>query len=661
MSPSGSRRTDPRVRWLLGLILAVGFLLRLTYLLEVTRAPDFANPQFESQYHDYWARAITTGDWTPPAGVTDPEIPLRPYFRPPGYPWLLAAVYTVAGPGYLAPRVLQMLFGLLSAFLVFALGRRWYGQAAGLFAAALAASYWIFLFFEAEFMEPPLLILLLLLALMTAARWSEAFTPRRAVVAGLLLGLAALVRPNVLVLPPVFLLWAWWLARRRERRGQGFRKPALIFAAAAALAVAPATVRNVLVAGDPVLVTSNAGVNLFVGSHPQGDGYTPGVPELGEIAGLSGWDSFDHPKIAAGVERLAGRTMTDSEVSRFFVRRALRNAAENPAATLALAGRKLLLFWGPAEVSNNKVLRYHRQSSATLLLGPGFATVLALALGGLLLLAWELRGTGGGFSGGREASEVTVLLLLFVAVYSASFLPFFVAARFRVPVVPVLMVFAGAGLAWLWRAAASRAWQRLAVGVLLLLALRAVTGVAWIPYEDDLALWHWRRGLLYEARGDLAPAIAEFSAAVTADPGDGEARLSLAAALAAAGRRGAAIAAYRDLVAREPESLAGRNNLALLLASAGDAAGAVGQWQAALALDPDRVSVLNNLAYALATGDAAVRDVDRAVELGERACRLTDYREPRLLATLAVAYREAGRVEEAEEILRRASDLAGPG
>ena len=83
---------DPRVRWLLGLILAVGALLRLTYLLEVTRAPDFDTPQFESQYHDYWARALVTGDWTVPEGVTDPEIRQRPYFRPPGYPWFLATV-----------------------------------------------------------------------------------------------------------------------------------------------------------------------------------------------------------------------------------------------------------------------------------------------------------------------------------------------------------------------------------------------------------------------------------------------------------------------------------------------------------------------------------------------------------------------------------------
>ncbi len=39
----------PRERWLLAAILAIGGLLRLTYLLEIARAPDFDLPQFEAQ------------------------------------------------------------------------------------------------------------------------------------------------------------------------------------------------------------------------------------------------------------------------------------------------------------------------------------------------------------------------------------------------------------------------------------------------------------------------------------------------------------------------------------------------------------------------------------------------------------------------------------
>ncbi len=659
-APETCRPRPRREGWLLAAILLIGLLLRLTYLVEISRAPDFDLPQFESQYHDYWARALVTGEWTPPADVTDPEIRQRPFFRPPGYPYFLAGVYRVFGLGYVWPRVAQMLLGLVSCWLVARFTRRWYGAAAGLGAAVLMAVSWIFLFFEGEFMAPALLILLLAAALRTVAAWVDAFTVGRAAAAGLLLGLAALVRPNVLVVVAACLVWAAWLTRRRgQKLGAAFLRPALAFTAAAALAILPATVRNLRVAGDLVGITSNAGINLFVGTHPDSDGTTPGVPELGEITGLTGWDSFDYPKIAAAVERLEGRPMRDSEISRFFARRALEHARQRPWDVARLLAKKTALFWGPAEISNNKVLGIERQRSPSLRLGPSFATVLALALLGTAWLILDARRPGAAPAAGRR--EVTVLLWLVVAVYFASFLPFFAAARFRVPLIPLLIVFAGAGLGHLWQALAARRWRQLGLALAALLALRAGTGIAWVPHEDDPALWHWRQGLLWEQRGDTGRAVDAWRQALAADPAHTEARLALADALAGQNQLAEAVAEYRTTLELVPDSLPAHNNLATALARQGDAAGAVEHWAAALELDPERVSVLNNLAYALATHpDPAIRNPPRAVELAQRACLLTAYRDPRVVATLAVALRAAGREEEAEELLRRGAGSPHP-
>ncbi|MCP3958892.1 MAG: tetratricopeptide repeat protein [bacterium] len=646
-----------RERWLLAAILVVGALLRLTYLLEISRAPDFDNPQFEAQYHDYWARALVTGDWTPPVGVTDPEIPERPYFRPPGYPFFLSGVYRVTGPGYFWPRIAQMALGLLSCWLLFRLARRAYGGATALFATALAATSWIFVFFEGELMAVALLVFLLLATLTVVASWREAFTLRRAAGAGVLLGLAALVRPNAAILLPAFLLWVlWWLWRREGRPAwiaKVFLRPALAFVAAFAFTTAPATLRNLAVAGDPVWITSNAGVNLFIGTHPDSDGTRPGVAELGEIAGLDrGWDSFDYPLVAAGVERAEGRALADSEVSSYFTRRALRYVASEPGTVARLTLRKLALFWGPAEVSNNKVIHFERAASPTLRLGPGFATVLALAIAGAVLLLWGARLEQQAPTDSRRI-EITVLLLLFAAAYSASYLPFFVSARFRAPLIPILLVFAGHALARLWNAVEARRYRLLALGLGLILALRVVTGIAWVPYEPDQSLWHWRKGLLWKARGEADRAQAEFRAAAEADPGDFEARLSLAESLAATGLLDEAIAEYRAALSLDPSSITTHNNLARILAGRGDLDAAIRHWSAALDLDPERVSVLNNLAYALATHpDPELRDPDRAVELAERGVELGGP-DPRLRATLAVAYRAAGRTADAEELSRR--------
>jgi 4-amino-4-deoxy-L-arabinose transferase-like glycosyltransferase len=57
---------------------------------------------------------------------------------------------------------------------------------------------------------------------------------------------------------------------------------------------------------------------------------------------------------------------------------------------------------------------------------------------------------------------------------------------------------------------------------------------------------------------------------------------------------------------------------------------------------------LNNVAWALATSeDAATRDGERAIRLAKHACELTDYRKPVYITTLAAAYAEAGRFDDA--------------
>jgi lipopolysaccharide biosynthesis regulator YciM len=68
---------------------------------------------------------------------------------------------------------------------------------------------------------------------------------------------------------------------------------------------------------------------------------------------------------------------------------------------------------------------------------------------------------------------------------------------------------------------------------------------------------------------------------------------------------------------------------------------------------------LNNLAWALATSpDASKRDGKRAVQLAERACDLTQYQQPIMVGTLAAAYAEAGRFDDAVATAQKARDIA---
>ena len=101
------------------------------------------------------------------------------------------------------------------------------------------------------------------------------------------------------------------------------------------------------------------------------------------------------------------------------------------------------------------------------------------------------------------------------------------------------------------------------------------------------------------------------------------------------------------------------NNLGNALSRRGQFEQAIAHYQAAIKLEPNNPSFLNNLAWHLATcPQPRGRNGQQAVPLAERACQLTDYENPQLVCTLAAAYAEAGRFEDAAAASERARELA---
>ena len=129
--------------------------------------------------------------------------------------------------------------------------------------AAFMATYWIFIYFEAEFLEPVVSIFLILSLVYVLMTWTQKTPYWQVFGAGLLLGISALVRPNALLLLPVIGLWGWWIL---VRRGEKRRIPLTLvgLAVGTALTVLPATIRNYVVDRDFVLISSNGGINLFM-------------------------------------------------------------------------------------------------------------------------------------------------------------------------------------------------------------------------------------------------------------------------------------------------------------------------------------------------------------------------------------------------------------
>jgi Flp pilus assembly protein TadD len=658
--PSGAPRFSPRAgrrEWiLLGAILLMGSVLRFAHLAEIKSSPAFKYPAYDAAFNDYWAKCLATGDWAPPKFYSDPQIRSTPFFRPPGYPYFLAGLYVLTDQGCVRSRFIQMMMGLASCALAFFLGRRMFSPRAGLIFAAMMAVYWVFIYFEGELQSPVLMVFLTLAALNVIARWTEGTTFKNTLAAGVLVGLLGLVMPNALVLGPVALGWIWWVGRRRKDPKR-FRDALVGLAAGAVIAIAPAAIRNYAVSGDPVLITSNAGINLYIGNNEDTDCVTANAPILGKYTGLGSWTCFDEPAIEQAVEKIVGRPLESSEVSRFFTAKALDHIKENPGKTLELLWRKALLFWGPAEISNNEVLHYDRADSRLLKFLPGFPAALALAIMGIVLLAVERRRTRGSerTAAGepRHRYELAVLLAAFVAVYFASFLPFFIQGRYRIPIVPVLLLFGAYGIDRVSALVTARRFKTAAVWTCVFAAAYLGARLQLAEYRPDLGTWHFLRGDAYRKQGLTERARAEFASAVeTSEKPNAVAYNNLGVALDQLGRSAEAVAPLKKAIEINPNFLDARRNLVSILLRMNRADEAYAQLVEVVRLDPRDAVARSNLGVCLMMQSRPAE----ALEQFETAVRLDpSYANARYFLARSLA--EAGRTQEAAAQLRSVLEL----
>lgn len=591
-------------------VAALAIALRMAYWIELKQQPDYDAPWIDAAYHDVWARQIAFGSCEIPAGLSDPEIGEHAYFRPPGYPLLLAASYRLSGGSYHAPRFLQMALVLANLALIMSLMREFASRRATKLAMVLTAVFPVSIYFDGELLAVSSLASAILLAIWLMRRWLHQPTTAKAMLAGAGLGCVCLLRPNFLLIVPAWLIILFW-SRRRQPWGDQLRlvSPWLV---CLGLMIAPVTLRNYIKANDPVLITSNAGINLYIGNHHESDGLSATIPDLGSISGLAGWTSFDYGNLIRGVSNRQGRPLKASQVSRHFSRLALREMARYPGHTAQLWLKKAVHFWNAREISNNKEVSLAIKSSKVLRWLPGFGWLFICAVIGIgTLNRWR-----------NAADTPQQLLLLWLIVAFLSYLPFFVTGRFRAPLIPILCVFAGAGIDALLIALKGRSqlWRPLALTIPA--ALLTFGGAHY--YRPNTAIWHYHQGISYETQGRDEDAASAYRSALNADPTFADAALKLG-----------------NLSYRQAKWNQARD-----------------YWEQSIRARPSPES-LNNLAWLLATHPSpGERDVPRAIELAERAVEATQRRDSGKLDTLAECYRAAGQRDKARQILAEALAVA---
>ncbi len=155
-------------------------------------------------------------------------------------------------------------------------------------------------------------------------------------------------------------------------------------------------------------------------------------------------------------------------------------------------------------------------------------------------------------------------------------------------------------------------------------------------------------GLALIRQGDLPGALRAYEDMLRLRPADPEAHYGYAMAMVRLGRLDEAERSLRKAIEVGPRFAQAYDRLGLVLLRRGDFAGAAARFEQAVRLSPNEPRPIKNLARLLATcPEGALRSGPRAVALAEQAWRMTGSRDPDCLDTLAAAYAEAGRFDEA--------------
>ena len=503
-SPNGAARTAPQREaapagitraWVSQLWPGVGvfglaLLVRLLYLYESSDNPTFWTPIVDSRTYDRLARA-----WAE-QGTMGPPFFWQPFF----YPFVLGLLYKLSGGALLFAKIVQAVVGALTCLVTWRLGARVFDRTTGLVAGLMLALCGPVIFFEGELLAAGWAALAGVVVLLIALRVGERQSRGWWLLAGLAAGVATMIRPTFL---PFMLAVAVWLVVKLVRArtsGTALGQRIALGAVGFALVVVPVAVQQTRVVGSFGFLPVSGGANFYIGNNENV------CDTLTARPGTTRWFHIVEPSGENGDTTTVTRSRALGQQARAY-------AWAHPGAYLGGLVHKTLQFLNGREVPRNVDIYMAQEWSALLRVlvwkvgrfGFPWGLLCPLAIAGLVL----------------RRRQVPLPMVLLLVLYPAAVILVFVSARYRVPIVPIVVVAAAAGCVSLAGLVQARRWVGAAAacaGVLVaavLFSLPKPSCEEQVNYGAEMFTW---LGDNARDAGDVRAARAWYETALTRDP-----------------------------------------------------------------------------------------------------------------------------------------------
>ena len=569
-------------------VFILALLIRLLYLNQVISTPILHGLAVDDEKYESFALQILEGNLTHKDSI----------YLNPLYPFFLALIYFIFGHSNLTVVFIQGIIDSISCILIYYIASMLFNKRVGIIAAFIYACYGIAIFYTGILLAPTVVIFFTLLFIASLLVAEEKRQVIIFFISGILFGLVASARPNVTLF--LFLLPLWFFTVLKNKLGvqkslQGF----LLLLVGFFMVISLITIRNYSIEKRFSPFSVQGGINFYIGNNPQATGRFSS-PQGISISPIEQVKTSIHY-----AEKESGKRLTPSQASRYWLFKGLKFIKDNTLDAFLLYMKKFALFWRKEELPLN--INYPLSKTFVPIFRLPFISFGIIAPFAILGILLSLK---------RKNS--ILLLTLFIFSYMISVIIFFVSARYRLPIVPFLIIFSSYTLYRFVEMIRAKEVKGIAtLGALLILFLVGVNKN--FAYFKVIPTSHYNNlGKIYSKEGRLDKAISELKKALSIDPHFVEAHCNLGIAYLKKGLIKEAIDEHKKALKIKPNYALAHYNLGNAYVKKGRLDEAISEFKRTITINPNFIEAHTNLGSVYAQKgrlDEAISEFKRTITI----------------------------------------------
>jgi tetratricopeptide (TPR) repeat protein len=517
---------------ILAVIIIFTFIIGLLYVNQLS-ASIFSKPfTLDDALYDNWGLSISRGQ------LIGKDV----FYGLPLYAYFLGFIYWLFGHSLYTVRIIQVLLTIFSCIMVYLIGSKTFTRKVGLLAALFFSLYGQFLFHEGQLVSVTLAIFLNLASILFIIVSLENKNKLCFIISGLLIGFSSLAMSGIFMIIPFISFMAFYFFKNKIEALLSI----FLILFGISIPIGLSTLHNYLAEKDFVLVSAHGGITFYTGNNPNAKPYFSPIKEI---------DGSDIQSFITGsrniAERDLGRILKPSEISSYWTKKAVKFILSNPLHYTGLLVHKFLFLYNGREVYD-VFIDYNLMRQHTLILFVAFLNfflILPLAILGIYI--------------SRKIEVKRFILYSYILSYSLSIILFMVNSRYRLPLIPALIIFSAYGLYRLIVELKNN--KKIPIKYFLILLVSVIfTNLPLLKNAIGQAEDYNMIGLGYMKKGDLDKAIETLKKGIEFAPDYPSLYNSLGEAYYHKGQLGEAERTFKKAIEIRPDFPEAHNNLGVL-------------------------------------------------------------------------------------------------